>query len=197
MNQATCLCIAIWALLFLVVVVHAVAEIMVSQSWLLTTNAANLVSGAGSDLERQFESAAGNTTLSVTNIPSSGTWRVFARRADGVWNGNFAFYVRRTSSGSGSGTIAGGDSYVEVTNTDTEFFSGTADRNTIAIQSKLSGVSKNLAPNTYTTAVIFTVVPDSLSLSTAHESIAKIPAAGAQPQRTFTEHLIRQRPRRR
>ena len=66
-------------------------------------------------------------------------------------------YVQRTSDGSGSGSIAGGTSYQEVTDTDVKLFWGQNNRSGIDLQLQLTGVSIQVAPDTYTTTVYYTV----------------------------------------
>lgn len=133
----------------------AFADLSASGNWMENVTAAHLVSGAGSDLTHEFESASGSTTLAIFNLPAGGAWRLFARKADSSWSDDLLIYVRRASGG--SGTISGGESYIQITNADTEIFSGTGDQSSIAIQTKLSGMSKTISPNTYNTAVIFTL----------------------------------------
>src|SRR2546426_8064045 len=76
------------------------ADLISSGDWVAAISAANLVSGAGSDLQSQFESISGVTTLTVTNAP--GAWSLHARRSGSQWNGAVAVFVKRTSGGSGS-----------------------------------------------------------------------------------------------
>lgn len=123
--------------------------------WSENVTAANLVSGAGSDLQSQIESISGVTTLTISNAP--GAWTLRARRSSSQWNNNLAVYAKRTSAGSGSGTISGGNAYVELTGNDSEIFSGTENRGSIAIQFKLTGLSRSVSPATYISSIIFTV----------------------------------------
>ena len=131
------------------------AELTSSGDWVATINAANLVSGAGSDLQAQFESVSGVTTLTITNAP--GAWSLRVRRSGSQWHGNVTAHVKRTSDGSGSGSISGGNAYAALAATDTELFSGSGARGNISLQFKLTGLSKTVSPATYLSSIIFTV----------------------------------------
>ncbi len=122
--------------------------------WTEVVTAANLLAGAGSDLQDQRESLAGVTTLTITNAPAS--WTVRARRGSRR-NDNFSLFIRRMSSGRGSGTISGAESYVEITGRDAEVFSGTGDRSAISLQFKLTGLARNVSAATYLSSITFTV----------------------------------------
>jgi hypothetical protein len=132
------------------------ADITVAGDWFRTIDKTDLTAGAGSDLASQYESATGVTTVSIANT-SGATWRVTARRSDATWNSNVSLWVKRTSDGSGSGSISGGTTYVQLSALDTEVFSGTGDRSNVTLQFKLTGMSKSVAPGTYSTTVIYTV----------------------------------------
>ncbi len=131
------------------------ADLTSSGDWVESLNASNLVSGAGTDLPASLESISGTTILSVSNV--TGAWRVTARRSASTWDSHFTLYVRRTSAGSGTGSISGGDSYVEVTGGDSEIFTGVDARSTISVQYKLTGLANNIPPATYLSSLTFTV----------------------------------------
>jgi len=136
----------------------AIVFIDVTGSWSLSIDASDLVAGAGSDLIDTYESASDEVHIDISVWGrGSRSWRVDVRKSDSSWHGNYHLYVRRTSNGSGWGSISGGTSYQEVTDTDQSFFSGNWGRSNIHIQLRLSGVSVQIPPNTYTTTVIYTV----------------------------------------
>lgn len=134
------------------------ADVSSIGNWTETIDANDLVAGAGSNVTSQYESITGSTTLDITNT-AGGSWRIVARRSNGTWHGSFTLSLQRTSDGSGSGSIQGGASYVQLSTLDTEIFTGTGDRSGIAIQVKLTGMSTNVSPNTYSSGVIFTITP--------------------------------------
>lgn len=135
-------------------------DITATGGWSETINEADLVSGAGSSLLDTYESATGASVIDITNaVDKKDNWRVDVRRVDGGgWHGDFTVYVKRTSDGNGQGSISGGLSYIEVTTTDTEFFSGAGNLWNIDVQYQLTGMSIYVLPNNYSTTVIFTVV---------------------------------------
>ena len=126
-------------------------------SWSQTLTASHLTAGAGSDLQNQTESVAGVTILTVSNAPGDWTLRARLGNGGGNWSGNFALFVKRTSAGSGSGSVSGAESYVEITSTDTAIFSGSEDRNNLSLQFTLPGLASNVSAATYLSSIIFTV----------------------------------------
>lgn len=132
------------------------ADISSLGNWTETIDAADLIAGAGSDVTSEYESISGSTTLDIMNTAGS-SWRILVRRSDGTWHGNLTLFVRRTSDGSGSGAILGGASYMQLSTLDAELFTGTGDRSSIAVQYKLTGMSKDISPDIYNSGIIFTV----------------------------------------
>lgn len=130
------------------------ADLSAIGSWTETVTAADLTGGAGSDL-RPFESVSGTVSLTITN--ATGTWQLRARRSGTQWDGHLALWVKRSSSGNGSGDISGGDAYIELTGTDTEIFSGSDNRSGVSLQFKLTGLTTGVSPSTYLSSITFTV----------------------------------------
>jgi hypothetical protein len=130
-------------------------DISASGGWSETIDAGDLISGAGSDLTDTYVSGASATTISLAY---AGSWRVDAKRTDSVWHADYSLFGQRTSGGSGSGSVAGGLSYQGIETSDGVFFSGTGDRTGIDVQYRLTGMSVNAQPATYSTTVTFTVV---------------------------------------
>jgi len=137
--------------------IQAQITITVIGSWSQTIDALDLQAGAGSDLIDTYESALDAVEIDIANAKLL-NWRVDVRKDDTLWHSDFSLYVRRTSSGAGDGSISGGESYQVVSDTDQSFFSGSNDRKDIYVQLKLSGVSVQILPDTYTTTVHYTVV---------------------------------------
>ncbi len=138
----------------------AAISITVTGSWSVTIDAADLQSGAGSDLTGTYESATDQIDIDITGTAGPGdTWRVDVSKSDTNWHANFLLYVQRTSDGTGSPShISGGTTYQEVTDTDQSFFNGERDKSNIDVQLKLEGVSILVPDDTYTTTVTYTVV---------------------------------------
>jgi hypothetical protein len=135
-------------------------DLSATGGWSKTVNASDLVSGAGSNLVDTYESTTEATNITISSCTDdSDNWRVDVRREDGGgWYGDFTLYVQRTSDGTGTGFISDGLSYLEITSTDTQFFSGAGDRSNINIQYQLTGMSIYVSPSNYNTNIIFTVV---------------------------------------
>lgn len=134
---------------------EAPISITVTGSWSENINASDLQAGAGSDLISTYESATDAVSIDVTE--TSGNWAVDVKKIDTHWHSNLHLHIKRTSDGTGSGSISGGGAYQEVTDTDQSFFNGSGDRSNVNIQLKLTGVSVQVTPDTYTTTVYYTV----------------------------------------
>ena len=128
------------------------ADLTSSGSWFKLLSASDLTAGAGSGLPTNLESVSGVTVL---NLSAVGPWEVKARKGNGLPNG-VTLWVRRTSAGTGSGTVEGGEAFVELGSSDSSIFSGSGDRSNISIQYKVTGLSVAVAPGSYTSPIIFT-----------------------------------------
>jgi len=134
-------------------------DISVSGSWSWTINANDLISGAGSNLKSSYESDSNAVSINISGATSdTDKWRVDVSKIDTYWPSNFTLYIKRTSDGVGSGSISGGTSYQGITGGDQSFFSGSGTRSGITAQLKLSGMSLQIPPDTYTTTIYYTVV---------------------------------------
>lgn len=135
-------------------------DIEVLGEWSFEITDQDLVGGAGSDLPPVYQSKADQAWVNIRTRAIDQKWRVDVRRSDANWPRNVSLFVRRTDDGEGPGTIWGGRTYVEVTATDTFFFSGAGDRSWVYLQFKLGGISVRVPPDTYSTTVVFTVVEE-------------------------------------
>ncbi|MCK4428014.1 MAG: hypothetical protein KAW16_05995 [candidate division Zixibacteria bacterium] len=135
-------------------------DLSATGGWTETVDETDLVSGAGSDLIDTYESATDATTMTIYNCTGdTDNWQIKVRRIDeGGWHQDFTLSVKRTSDGNGNGSVSGGLSYIEITTTDTELFSGAGNRSNISIQYKLTGMSINVSPDSYSKTIAFTVV---------------------------------------
>lgn len=149
--------LAILALILLVLPAPArPADLTSSGNWLENIDATDLTGGAGTGLISTYESTANATQLNVANSVS--TWRLYVRRSDVSWSSSVRLFIRRTSSGTGSGEVTGSLSYIEVTSLDTEICSGTGDRSGVGFQYQLTGMSVAVSPASYSSSIIFTVI---------------------------------------
>jgi hypothetical protein len=126
--------------------------ITVTGNWAETIDASDLQGGPGSNLISTYESAS---NVGVVDI-NAGNWWVYVEKTDSTWHANLHLYVKRTSDGSGSGTISGGTNYQEI-DTSQLFFSGSDDRSNVNLQLKLDGVSIQVPPAIYTTTIYYTI----------------------------------------
>jgi len=129
-------------------------DITVTGSWPLVIDASDLQSGAGSDLNPTYISAAGQIRIDISNTNT--TWRVGVRISP--YYPDYPFGVRRTTDGTGPGTISGGTSWIPVTDGWQLFFSGSQPRSNIRVQVGLTGMSVQILPGTYEITIEYIVV---------------------------------------
>ena len=130
--------------------------ITVTGSWSETINENDLQGGPGTDLVSTYESATNEVVIDIDD--TSSTWKVEHKRTDSTWHANFTLSEKRTSDGSGPGSVSGGTSYSTIGTTDTQFFTGSDTRSNIDVQLQLEGVSVQIPPDTYSTTVTYTVI---------------------------------------
>jgi hypothetical protein len=134
-------------------------DLAAAGSWSQTIDAGDLVGGAGSALTASYESAQDQVSLSIQNTTANDdSWRVDVHRLDINWPPACNLSLRRTGDGVGLGAILGGDSYQVISTSDAALFSGAGDRNGVDLQLKLDGLSIQVAPGTYSTTVICTLI---------------------------------------
>ena len=134
-------------------------EIALTGSWSPVIGAADLIGGAGTDLAPIYESSADAIAVTISSTTGSGdNWRVDVMMTDINWPAGFDLFIRRTGDGTGSGSIAGGAAYQQITDGYAALFSGAGDRLDIPLQLKLTGVSVHTPPDTYSATVTYTVV---------------------------------------
>ena len=137
---------------------HAGISITVTGAWFETIDKNDLISGAGSDLKGTYTSVSGQVSIDISGTTGpTDAWRVDVRKQDDNWNNNLHPHVRRTSDGSG-GSMSGGASYQSVTDINTSFFSGFGNVTGIKVQLRLTGVSIQIPPSSYSTVLYYTVV---------------------------------------
>lgn len=134
-------------------------DISATGGWTETIGTSDLTSGAGSDLNSDYESTVAATTLTISKCKGKNdNWRVDVKRIDSSWHDDTTLYARRVSDGDGQGSISGGLSFIKIKKTENEFFSGAGNRDNVSLQYKLTEVSINISPGNYSTTVVFTVV---------------------------------------
>ncbi|MBW8001593.1 MAG: hypothetical protein FVQ80_06175 [Planctomycetes bacterium] len=126
-----------------------------------TIDSTDLQAGAGSDLVATYENTAGAILINSAS-PSGGTppntYRIDVKKVDTTWDATFELSVKRTGDGSGAGSVSGGTTYQQITDTDAQFFTGDLDRIIIPLQFQLAAVSVSISPDSYSTTVTFTII---------------------------------------
>lgn len=128
-------------------------DIDVNGNWSRTVDRSDLIAGAGTGLVPAVESAAGIATVDVLNT-SGASWVVRVSRSDIDWPVGVGVEIRRSSADSG---INGGADYLAINASTQDFFSGSGDRSGIAIQIRITGLSLNTLPSSYSLALVYTV----------------------------------------
>lgn len=139
--------------------ITAQISIIQTGSWSETVSASDLQAGAGTDLISSYESTTDAGSIDISGTTGlADNWRVDVRKVDTTWHLNLHLFVKRTADGTGPGSITGGTAYQEVTSSDLSFFSGAGDRSAVKTQLKITGVSIEVPPNSYSVTVYYTVV---------------------------------------
>jgi hypothetical protein len=123
-------------------------------SWSETVNAADLSSGPGSTLVSAYTSPSGQAMFDISD---TNNWVVHVSRTDASWDSSTHLFIMRSSSGTGSGQITGGTSFIEVTGASQQLCSGRNDRTGIGLQFMLTGISVQTPPGSYSTTITLTV----------------------------------------
>jgi hypothetical protein len=127
--------------------------------WNKSIGSSDLQSGAGSDLISSHESATDQLICDVSNTAGTGdTWRIDVKKSNISWNENVHLYMQRTTDGTGFGSISGGSSYIELSDTDQAFFEGSGDRNMVALQLKVDGITILLGQMQLSCSITYTIV---------------------------------------
>lgn len=148
--------LAVFFLIFFSLDADAAPKITVTGSWTQAIGESNLTAGAGSTLTSTYTSSTSAVTLNISNT-GGGAWSVKVRKTDTSWPAGVTLYVKRTANGTGTGTITGGTAFMQVTNSDNSFSSGTKNRTGITCQFQITGMSLNVDPASYLSTVVFTV----------------------------------------
>jgi hypothetical protein len=149
-------------LLFLTIGSASGITITVTGGWTQTIDGALLKEPnvPGSDFKNIQRSAANAVKIAIGGVTNAVSWRVDVRKTDINWfaGGLIVLEVRRKSDGAGTGAVAGGTEWQEVTDTDLALFTGNGNRANVKIQLRLNGLgAENLNVDTFAGTVFFTV----------------------------------------
>jgi hypothetical protein len=121
--------------------------------WTIDLDDTSLSGGAGTDFASPVESAADLVDVDVSNPQNA--WRIDIRRTDSVWHANLRIYARRTTDGTGSGTVSGGTTYQEITTVDQPFITGTLGRSNMKVQLAVD-VEVSVGIDNFSTTIYYT-----------------------------------------
>lgn len=130
-----------------------------NNSWTtLEISSSDLVDNkAGQNLNSSYSSSTNQLIMSIVNSGNDDQYSVGVVISSTLPNG-MKISVLRTGDGSGTGTIAGGDSSaIDVGTSERQLFYGTRDRSSVPVQVILSGVSLGASPDQYIRYLTFTV----------------------------------------
>lgn len=137
----------------------AVINITVTGSWTQSVDKNNLTGGPGTDITGTFTSAQNANLITISGAKNKNdNWQINIKRINTAWNGSLQIFAIRTSSGTGKGSVSGGQAYIQVTTNDTIFFTGAGNRNGIQIQFQLTGASLQIAPSQYSATIQYTII---------------------------------------
>jgi len=137
----------------------AALDITITGSWTEFIDKDDLTNGVGTNLTGTYTSATNANLVTVTGaLSSSDAWQVTIRRIENTWDSRLQISARRTSGGTGSGSISGGQAYIQVTTSDQTFFTGTGNRSDIRVQLRLTGASLQITPNQYSATIQCTII---------------------------------------
>jgi hypothetical protein len=134
----------------------AQSYVNVSGIWLETIDVADLQGEGGSPLNPTYSSAADQISIDIQGRRVN-DWILYVKRIDNTWHSDFRLKIRRTSDGTGGGSISGGTSYFNISKKDKNFFTGYKNRLGIDAQLKLKLRANVIDGGMYDTTVIYTI----------------------------------------
>lgn len=145
----------LWVSLLLAPIAPATPSIMSTGGWSLTIDEGDLGGSAGSDFIDTHTSEANIAQLDISG--TSGAWTVTVQRDPVRWPAEVRLWVRRTSDGTPSGSISGGDTFQEITSEPLPLFQGQGDVSGIALQYRVTGVSVTIGAGLFDAPISYTL----------------------------------------
>ncbi len=142
------------------VIKTVIAGILIIGSWSLSISSADLITGAGSDINNSFVSISNQVMIDITDINTfENNWRIDVHKTDVIWDTNIQLFIARTGEGNGNekSTISGGLSYQNITDIEQLFFAGRGQRIGVPIQLKFEGITIRLPIGSYSTTIVYTI----------------------------------------
>ncbi|MCH8541557.1 MAG: hypothetical protein LAT58_12420 [Opitutales bacterium] len=132
-------------------------KVSVSGEWRPEINQSLLRGGAGKDLIPRLSSEPKQIRLSVEAHPEA-DWHILVYREDLSWDPSLQLDLRQTFQGPDRGrSIWGGQRFTEVHTERQEWLSGTGPIDDLPLQFRLRGISVQIPPENYQTAIIFLI----------------------------------------
>ena len=116
------------------------ADVAIIGNWYEQIGPDDLILGAGSDFRSTFETGATGATLGIANTQGA-PWTLWVKRDTSCWPAAVSLAVRRTSDGTGAGSVSGGTDYLIIQDYEQSLFQGVGDRSGIGLQLRLVGIS--------------------------------------------------------
>ena len=112
---------------------------------------------AGENYQVETASRKDGVVMDIKKLDRQSHWKITVYKNDINWDNRVGIYVRRTSTGNGSGATWGGTNYVEIRSMPQNFLQGSGSLTNINLQYKLMGLSIEIPSNTYYTDIVYTL----------------------------------------
>jgi hypothetical protein len=132
------------------------AGLSVVGQWSQQIGPNDLASGPGSNFRSPIDSNATQATVNVSNASGVG-WTVRVRLEDSTLPEGVSLAVRRSSDGSGDGSLSADIGYLVLNGQEQALFSGLGDRSAIGLQLRLSGVSISQLPGFHGCTLLYRI----------------------------------------
>ena len=131
-------------------------QVRISGDWFLYLDHTHVISEPGDPIVILAESPVDQVDMDIV-AAGNRSWKIDVRRSDLLWHEDLELSVRKTSDGSGVGSIAGGSHYLPLCDYDQLFLQGDHNRHAVYLQLKLECRSSDVEAGTYSTSVIYTI----------------------------------------
>ena len=111
----------------------------------------------GENYQVETASRKDGVVMDIKKLDRQSHWKITVYKNDINWDNRVGIYVRRTSTGNGSGATWGGTNYVEIRSMPQNFLQGSGSLTNINLQYKLMGLSIEIPSNTYYTDIVYTL----------------------------------------
>lgn len=118
----------------------------------------HLTGEAGSNLKTRYTTDSNAVEIKVQSTKND--WMISVQLVTGYWHPDISVGIRRTSDGWGdiNSWVYGGMEWLTLDQTSKTFFLGSQRRAGLYIQGEIDGMSLNVPPDSYSCAVVYTIV---------------------------------------